>query len=352
MKTPLHDRHIALKAKMVPFAGWQMPVHYRGILEEHRAVRERVGVFDVSHMGRIQISGLDAERLLDFLSTNTIKGKKEGSATYTVWCNSQGGAVDDVLVYKETSDRFFVVVNASNREKDLAHLQQEGMGYRVEITPYYEDMILAVQGPQAQEILAPFFPEIVEILPKTFRSFTYQGEEVLVSATGYTGSSGFELFGPPAPLLMLWDQLIGKRVEPVGLGARDTLRLEMGYALYGHELSETIAPTESVSAWTVKWDKGDFLGKQALLTLENSPYKRSQAGIILQDPGVAREGYPVLRGGEKIGHVTSGTFSPSLRQPIALVMIEEGVEEGTVIEVEIRGRKVAAKVIELPFWRN
>jgi aminomethyltransferase len=351
MKTPFYERHLALKAKIVPFAGWQMPIQYKGILEEHRMVREQVGIFDVSHMGRVGISGPDAEKLLNFLSTNEIKGKKEGSATYTVWCNSQGGSVDDLLVYKEASDRFFVIVNASNREKDLEHLQNEGAGFRVEIHPFFEEAILAVQGPRAKEFLIPFFPKIEELAPKTFSTFTYQDQEIIVSATGYTGSSGFELFGPKEPLLILWDRLIAKGVEPIGLGARDTLRLEMGYALYGHELSETIAPIESVSAWTVKEEKGDFLGKQALLTLENSPYKRSQVGVILQDPGIAREGYPVLKDGEKIGQVTSGTFSPSLRQSIALVMIEGNLGEGEIVEVEIRGRQVPAKVVELPFWR-
>jgi aminomethyltransferase len=352
-RTILNDTHRKHGAKMVEFAGWEMPVEYQGIRFEHLAVRERAGIFDVSHMGRIEICGKDAEPFLDYLSTNKIKGKKDGSATYTVFCRETGGAVDDLIVYRQTQELFFVVVNASNREKDLHHLQEMAKNFDVATVPKYdEEGILAIQGPLSKGIVGKRFPESASLSLMHFKRMSYEGYEFILSATGYTGEAGFEIYAPLAIIPNLWEMFLSDDVEPVGLGARDTLRLEMGYALYGHELSEDIAPTESVSSWTVKWEGRDFLGKAALEKLEGSPQKRQQAGIIMQEPGIAREGYPVFREGKPIGKVTSGTMSPTLNQAIAIIMVAEKLCVGENVDVEIRGKKRKAEVVKLPFLKE
>lgn len=351
MKTELYESHVALGGKMVDFAGWEMPIQYEGIIAEHQAVRESVGIFDVSHMGRVLIQGRDAERLLDFLSVSEISKKPDLTATYTVWCNENGGCVDDLIVYKFSSRDYFVVVNASNREKDLAHILKNTHGFEVQITDrYQQEGILAIQGPRAKEVVGSLFPKAVLIKPMHLLPLKYLGDEVIVASTGYTGSGGYEIFSSHATIHKLWDIFIERGVKPIGLGARDTLRLEMGYALYGHEISETICPNESVSAWTIKGDKKDFLGKKALEKIEKNKDKRSEFGIILQGPGIAREGYEVFFDGKKIGSVTSGTFSPSLNQSIALILVNEPLYEGDLVDVQIRKNQVKGKVVKLPFY--
>lgn len=354
MKTVLHDRHVALGAKMVDFAGWEMPVQYTGVVPEHHRVRERVGLFDVSHMGRILVEGSDAEALLDYLSTNKIADKKEGTATYTVWAAEGGGSVDDVIVYRKDATHFFVVANAGNREKDLEHLKKYAEGFDVTITDRYkEDGILALQGPLARRVMAKVFPEAETLKAMHFISVTYEGDPVILSGTGYTGSGGFEIYAENSVIAKLWDRLLeegkAEEIAPIGLGARDTLRLEMGYALYGHELSDAIAPTESVSRWTVRWKKGDFLGREALEELEESSERRRAVGIILKEKGIAREGYPVFHNGEEVGHVTSGTFSPTLDQAIAIVLASKNLKEGDPVEVQIRKNRCAGEVVTFPF---
>lgn len=276
MKTGLYARHVALGAKIVEFAGWQMPLQYQGILAEHHAVRQAVGLFDVSHMGRIKVSGPDAERLLEYVSTNRISGKPAGSATYTVWCYPHGGSVDDVIVFKVDDAHFFVIVNAANRDKDLIHLitQSELQRCDVKIEERFSGAgILALQGPAAEPLLARFIPQVTTLKAMHFLSLSDR-EEHYVSRTGYTGAGGFEIYASETRILEWWDKFLDKgkeyHLQPAGLGARDTLRLEMGFALYGHELSDTISPIESVSSWTVKWNKPDFLGKEALGSIERS----------------------------------------------------------------------------------
>lgn len=357
MQTVLYGRHCALGAKIVPFAGWEMPIHYqKGILAEHQAVRQAVGLFDVSHMGRILIKGPDAERFLDYLSTNKIADKANGTATYTVWCNETGGCVDDVIVYKQSPDQFFVIVNASNRQKDLQHLLHYQSAFQVHIEDHFEeDGILALQGPQAGPLLATFFPEVKAIKSMHFLSLPDPDQEhcLIISRTGYTGAGGFELYAPNPQIAKWWDILLEKGeafgIEPVGLGARDTLRLEMGFALYGHEINEKIAPNESVSGWTIKWQKERFIGKTALEELEKSSHKRAEYGIKLIDPGIAREGYTVFKGGIPIGEVTSGSFSPTLHQAIALILSTAHLKEGDQVEVQIRHNRCQAQVVSIPF---
>lgn len=339
---------------MVSFGGWDMPMQYTGVLSEHMCVRNRVGLFDISHMGRIEIIGPDAESFLDYLSTRSIKGKKAGSATYTVWCNENGGTMDDLIIYKINDTHFFVVTNASNREKDLAHLKMHAHSYHVTIQDHFSSGILALQGPLATPLLSKFFPEVNTLPPMRFLSL--ENNEFYLSRTGYTGAGGFELYGSAEKISQWWDILLkeGKTVgiQPIGLGARDTLRLEMGFALYGHELSETIAPSESVSAWTINWNKPDFLGKTALRELEKNSRKRHAYGVRLIEKGIARQGSPVIQQGRTIGEVTSGTFSPSLEQGIALILVNQSIQIGERVALLVRQTQLQAEVVELPFVRK
>jgi aminomethyltransferase len=357
MKTALYDHHVALGAKIVPFSGWEMPVHYQGVLAEHQAVRQAAGLFDVSHMGLIHVLGEDAEPFLDFLSTNHIKQKANHSVTYTVWCHEKGGAIDDVLIYKKHPAHFFVVVNAGNRAKDLAHLQTQATQHQWKVTIqdcFESEGILACQGPQAFALVASLEPRMKELKPMTFVSLEDSG--CMIARTGYTGAGGVEIYGPHAAIIKWWEQLLeqGKSIgiQPVGLGARDTLRLEMGFALYGHELSDTIAPSESVSAWTVKQDKADFLGKQTLEQLEASHKKRYAYGVKLQERAIARQGFPVFFQDQLIGEVTSGSFSPTLEENIALILVNSLLQSGDVVSIQVRSTLCHAQVVNLPFVRK
>lgn len=354
MRTALYDRHVALGAKIVPFAGWDMPVQYQGVLAEHQAVRQAVGLFDISHMGRIMVQGTDAERLLDFLSVNHIAGKPSGIATYTVWSHANGGSVDDVIVYKIDDTYFFVVANASNRDKDLLHLstQAELQNFDVEIQEIFSRAgILALQGPLALPLLTSLVPEVASLKPMHFLAF--ENEKFFISRTGYTGAGGYELYGSAEKIGEWWDLLLEKGqaygIQPAGLGARDTLRLEMGYALYGHELSDKIAPNESVAAWTVKWDKSHFLGKEALEKIEKSSHKRWAYGVRLLDKGIARQGCAVLKDEVSIGEVTSGSFSPTLGEGIALILVQSPLQIGDQVMIQIRQNLCKAQIVKLPF---
>lgn len=352
MRTGLYSEHLALGAKMVSFAGWEMPLYYEGVIAEHRAVRQQAGVFDVSHMGRIAIEGTDAEEFLDELSVSSIRGKQNGTAIYTVWCAEDGMAVDDLIVYKVSPTYFFAVVNASNRQKDLNHLLHCSSGFRVTIREQFEEGILALQGPVSKALAATLFPDAAALPKMRFTSFHEAGEQGFLSATGYTGEEGFEFYAPMPAIVSLWRRLLHlgwkQGVRPVGLGARDTLRLEMGYALYGHELSDSISPAESVSRWTIDWNKPKFVGKEALARFQEGGGRR-EYGIVLSDRAIAREGYPVFKDGMPIGRVTSGTLSPCLNRPIAIILVDAKLEFEETVEVEIRGRKSGAQVVKLPF---
>jgi len=357
MKTVLYTRHCELGAKMVEFSGWEMPVQYKGIINEHLTVRKYVGLFDVSHMGRVLVEGKEAEQFLDYLSTNRIAGKSDFSATYTVWCMSNGFCVDDVIVYKQDATHFFVIVNAGNRQKDLDHLKKEAAALDVSIRDLYqEEGILSIQGPASQKLLGAFFEDAAQLKPMHFCKSRYRGKEVVLSRTGYTGESGFEIYAPLDLIVPLWDALLKEgipyQIEPIGLGARDTLRLEAGYALYGHEINEEIAALESVSAWTIKWDKKNFLGKSALEELCKKSSTRSEYGVVLLDKGIAREGYEVFRKDQLIGKVTSGTHSPSLNQSVAIILVQPQLQLGDQVAIQIRKNLVKAEVVKLPFYKN
>jgi aminomethyltransferase len=332
---------------MVDFSGWQMPIQYTGIRQEHLAVRSGAGIFDVSHMGRVKVEGKDAESFLDYLSTNKIAGKADLTATYTVWCYEDGTCVDDVIIYRLSAEKFYVILNASNREKDLDHLKKHTESFEVTITPLFSEGIIAIQGPKVLTYLEPLLGSLADIKPMRFKMLN-EKEESFIAATGYTGEKGFEIAGPSPFITFLWDQLVETGVVPIGLGARDTLRLEKGYALYGHELSDKILATESISNWTVKIDKTKFLGKEALQS--KTEKKRFTKAVELIDKGIAREGNAVFYKEKEIGQISSGTFSPSLDKAIALALVNEDLKIDEVIEIQVRANKLKAKVVALPFF--
>lgn len=354
LHTPLYATHKALGAKMVEFCGWEMPVYYDGIISEHHTVRQHVGLFDISHMGRIQIEGEEAESFLNYASTNIITGKSDRSATYTLLGNNAGGTIDDVMIFKVDKRHFFLVANACNRKKVFNYLSQIAQPFGVTVkASYLSEGILALQGPDSYQLMKRVFPSSALINPMQFEILKQDNKQVILSHTGYTGSGGFEIFVEQDQIVSLWERFLneGKEwgIRPIGLGARDTLRLEKGYALYGHEMTEDIAPTESVAAWTVKWQKENFVGKAALEALENSGSKRHAYGIIMIDPGIPRSEYEVYFAGKVVGIVTSGTMSPTLNQGIGMILVEVSLQLDDVVDVQIRDSRRRAKIVKLPF---
>lgn len=343
-KTALYDRHCRMGAKMVDFAGWQMPLQYTSVLEEHRAVREQVGVFDVSHMAEIVCRGKDAACFLDSLSTNDILSKNSGVVIYACLPNGKGGTVDDVLFFKESDAVVTVVVNASNREKDLLHLQSHATDFAVDIEPLFTGYgILAVQGPDSLALLQEVFVEVKQLKKMRFSPVVWKGYTLVVSRTGYTGADGFEIAGCDEAIVLLWD-LFTQQAKPCGLGARDTLRLEAGFALYGQELSDTILASESVSSWTIKKKNRLFLGSDQL-----DQGFRHQYGVVIEGRGIARKGCAVFFKDREIGVVTSGSFSPSLEKGIAIIMVDEELQKGDSVLIQVRGQKLLATFVQLPF---
>lgn len=356
MKTPLHERQLAMGAKMVGFNGWEMPVQYKGVVSEHNAVRNAVGLFDVSNMGRIQIEGPEAETMLDYLSTNRILNHPDLSVVYTLFCKRDGGCIDDCLVYRVDKNKFYLIVNGGNRSTDLMYFKMVGESFNVRVIPLFDNEgILALQGPKSWTVLSKVFPDLPSIVKMHFIETTYDGKPATISRTGYTGEDGFEIVVPNDSVVRLWDALLAagkdEGIEPAGLGARDTLRLEMGYALYGHELSRTIAPVESIAAWTIKWDR-DFLFKQALESISKDSHRRWSFGVIMDDKAIPREGCKVFSNDKEIGVVTSGGFSPTLNTPIAIVMVHEELTEGQKVEIEIRDQKRSAHRVNFPFYQH
>jgi aminomethyltransferase len=342
---------------MVEFAGWEMPVQYRGVIEEHLAVRSRAGLFDVSHMGEIEVRGPAAEVFCQRVSVNDISRMAVSQAQYNLLLNERGGAVDDVIFYRLEPNRFLICVNASNSEKDFLWLRSHAE-HDVEIQNVSADYAqLALQGPLAQSILQALTPlQLRDLKPFRFAFADVASIGCLVARTGYTGEDGFELYCSPGAAERLWSSLLAagapQGLLPAGLGARDTLRLEKAYPLYGHELDDSTTPLEAGLQWVIKLGKGPFIGREVLLKQQETGIARKLAGLELLQPGIARSGYPILKHGKPIGRVTSGTRSPTLGKSIALgyVAVEES-QLGNIIEVEIRARSVAAKIVPLPFHR-
>jgi glycine cleavage system T protein (aminomethyltransferase) len=355
-KTPLYSAHRRAGAKMVEFAGWEMPVQYQGVIDEHRAVRNRAGLFDVSHMGELEVRGAGALEFCQRMTANDLSRLKLFQAQYNLLLNERGGVVDDVIFYRLEADIFFICVNASNSDKDYAWLSERS-GNAVEVENVSDQYAqLALQGPRAEKILRPLTAIALGELKKFYFAFGDVGSiRCLVARTGYTGEEGFELYCNSGDATKLWTALLDagapEGLVPVGLGARDTLRLEKAYPLYGHELDDATTPLEAGLEWVTKFSKGDFLGREVLLKQKEQGVERKLVGLEMLEPGIARGGYRLFKNESDIGHVTSGTKSPSLDKAIALgyVGVEHAVIDN-VIEVEIRSRKTPAKIVSLPFY--
>jgi aminomethyltransferase len=358
-QTPLNAVHKALGARMVPFGGWEMPVQYAGVIEEHLAVRERAGLFDVSHMGEIEVRGPEALALVQRLTTNDVALLVDGQVQYSALCYPDGGVVDDVTLYRSSASHFLFCVNASNTDKDFAWMQEvhaeSGLRGATLTNRSDEFAQLALQGPRAGAILARLTALPLDAIHYYhFGEGEVAGAPALISRTGYTGEDGFELYVPAAAAVGLWDRLLqagrDDGLVPVGLGARDTLRLEKGYALYGHELSPAITPLEAGLGWIVKLAKGDFVGRDALVRQQSAGIQRRLVGLVMAERGIPREGYPVYAGDRQIGIVTSGTMSPSLKVGIALALVEAAqAVPGSQLLVGIRDRKLQARIVKPPF---
>jgi aminomethyltransferase len=348
-RTPLYDRHAAAGARLVPFAGWEMPVQYAGIRPEHVAVRTKVGVFDVSHMGEVETSGPDAEAFLQRILSNDVSKLAGDGAQYSVLCKDDGGVLDDLFTYRLGPQRFLTVTNASNHEKDLAWFKQHASGFDVEVHDRLHDYaMLAVQGPDARGLVA----QLAEgELPKRFRTTTLTVAtvpDVLVAGTGYTGEDGVELLLAPEHAGTVWDALTEQGAVPVGLGARDTLRLEVCFHLYGNDLSEDRGPIEAGLGWCCKEDTG-FIGSDVIREQREQGTAQQLVPFVLTGPGIARQGNPVVGGGE----VTSGTLSPCLDQGIGMAYLPTGkTEPGTAFEIDVRGRTRPAEVRAKPLYRK
>ena len=339
---------------MVDFAGWDMPVQYKSIVEEHQAVRSEAGLFDISHMGRLSFAGPDALALIQRVYTNNAATLRDGQVRYGLVCNEQGGIRDDVLVYKWPYG-YAMVVNASNRPKIVAWLDEHRAGLNVQITDQTLDTaMVAVQGPRALELARGLTETDAGTLAYYFAAPSRcLGQPCVVSRTGYTGEDGLEIMIGAKFALPLWDALSRRGAKPCGLGARDTLRLEASMPLYGHELSEEIDPLQAGLAWAVKLDKGDFLGRDALLRRNDDPARRRRVGLELRGKRIAREGAAVVAAGEPAGVVTSGTFSPTLNKAIAMAYVDPAYQAvGTSLQVDIRGTQEPAVVVATPFYRR
>jgi aminomethyltransferase len=339
---------------MVEFSGWDMPVQYVGIIEEHQAVRTAAGLFDISHMGRLSFGGPDALALIQHVYTNDAATMKDGQVRYGLICNEQGGIRDDVLVYRWPYG-WAMVVNAANRGKIVDWLIQHKGGRNVDLTDQTTTTcMLAVQGPQALTLCRGLTEADAEQLAYYHATPTrYHGKGCVISRTGYTGEDGIEIMASAAQAVELWDDLIRRGAKPCGLGARDTLRLEAAMPLYGHELSEEIDPFQAGLSWAVKLDKGDFMGRDALRRRREDATLPRRVGLELAGRRAAREGSAVLRDGHTIGRVTSGTVTPTLNKAIAVAYVEPAhAATGTACTVDVRGKSEAARVVALPFYRR
>lgn len=357
-KTPLYDKHVSLGAKIVPFAGFEMPVQYSGVTEEHFAVREKAGLFDVSHMGQFIIEGPGSVDLLQYVTTNDITTLENGKAQYTCLPNGNGGIVDDLIVYKMDDEKYFVVVNASNIDKDWAHISKYNEKFGAKMNNISDEMsLLAIQGPEATAILQKLTDvDLAEIPYYNFTVGTVDGvEDVIISNTGYTGSGGFEIYFKNEAANQLWDALseAGKEAGmiPCGLASRDTLRLEKGFCLYGNDIDDTTSPLEGGLGWITKLDKGDFVDRDFLAKQKEEGVSRKLVGFELVDKGVPRHDYPVVDAqGNAIGKVTSGTQSPMKKSGIGLAYIDKPHNKiGSEIFIQVRNKNLAAKVVKTPF---
>ena len=354
-KTPLYDSHVALQGKIVNFSGWALPVYYTGIIAEHQWVRQSCGFFDVSHLGEFHVKGPGAFDFLQQRLTNDLKKGRNGGILYSLLCNEQGRTLDDILVYQEAQDDYYLIVNASNIEKDLEALKR----YAPDSVSVQDDSAemacIAVQGPKSEAVLEKIFGFHLKEMPYySFKKEKFLNEPVWVSRTGYTGEDGFEIFTRNAWAPKIWERLAGDGKKegalPAGLGARNTLRLEAGNVLYGHELDETTTPLEAGLRFAVSFNKGGFVGRDMMVVQKEAGLKRHLIGFKMADRSVARDDYPIFKDEKKVGRVTSGSFAPTAGASIGMGYVETGFEAcGTVLDIEIHGRLAQAEVVKRPF---
>ena len=358
-RTSLYERHVAAGGKIVPFAGFEMPVQYQtGIIAEHAAVRETAGLFDVSHMGEFIVRGPQALELVQHVTVNDASKIEVGQAQYSAMCLESGGIIDDLLIYR-FADRFMLVVNAANRAKDLKWIQQHADTFDVELEDVSEGTaLIALQGPAAREILQPLTkPDVNSIEYYRFSEGEVANVPAVISGTGYTGEDGFELYTAAEDASKVWDALLSAGspdgLIPAGLGARDSLRLEMGYSLYGNDLDENHTTLESGLGWITKLDKDDFVGRDALIEQKENGVARRLVGMKLEGRAFPRPGYPIVSNGEAVGQITSGTMSPSLGVGIALGYVpSEMARIDTVLQIDVRGRLADGRVQRPPFYTD
>lgn len=359
-KTPLYDVHIKSSAKMVSFHDYFMPLQYDGIINEHHWVRKNAGLFDVSHMGRFEILGEKAFLFIQYMITNDARQLMDNQVLYSPVCNENGGIIDDLLIYKRNEKHFILVVNCGNAEKDLVWLQKHAAPYQpLEIRDLTETVsLLALQGPLSGHILETTLQSKFNTVKRFFfRDFPWNNTRITISRTGYTGEDGFEIFVEAKHAVELWNLLLeeNKRdgLKPVGLGARDTLRLEACLLLYGNDMDETVSPLETIIDWTVKFGKADFIGKKSLVNQKEKGIERKMAGFEMIDRGIPRHGYPVGKGNEVIGKVTSGSFSPTTNKNIGLCLIKSQYAKiGEEFQIQIRNGNYHARVVKTPFYKR
>jgi aminomethyltransferase len=359
-RTALHDAHLALGARMVPFGGFEMPVQYSSILKEHDAVRNRAGLFDLSHMGQFALTGADVGAWAETLTVNKVANMKPGRARYNVFTNDRGGAHDDVIFYRLADERWLLVVNASNAEKmwDVVTSARSGAVQLANL--HGERALIAIQGPRSVEWLQPYVESALAAMKYyscTETRVRGSNDTVVIARTGYTGEDGFEIFLPSEEATGLWDLLLAENreqgLEPCGLGARDVLRLEAGMPLYGHEMTEEITPLQAGVSWAIKFDKPEFRGKAALEAQRDAGDYARIVGLVMEGRVPARSGYPVLANGARIGEIRSGSFGPTVQKNIGTALVEPAAAaEGTRLEVEIRGTRHAAVVTTMPFYKR
>ena len=358
-KTPLYDDHVKLGAKIVEFAGFLMPVQYKGVIDEHMAVRTKVGMFDVSHMGEFRVKGKQAFDFVQYLTCNDVARLSVKQVQYSAFTTEKGTVVDDLLVYKVSDQEYLLVVNAANIDKDFAHLSRFTDKFDVELTNESDDTAqMAIQGPKAEDTMFKLFGEVARTMKFYWFDYVeYKGKTCLLSRTGYTGEDGFEIYCSPEIASDLWNDILkaGEEfgIQPCGLGARDTLRLEARMNLYGNDMDETTTVLEAGLGWICKLDKGDFLGREALLKQKEEGLKRKLYGFEMVDKGIPRHGYPVYKDGEEVGVVTSGSFAPFLKKNIGLAYLPvELAKAGNEIEIGIRKKRAKAITVKTPFYKR
>ncbi len=354
-KTPLYDRHLALQGKMVDFGGWSLPIQYTSIMAEHQHTRQKCSIFDVSHLGEIHVKGKDAFSFLQSRITNDLRKCEPYQVIYALLCNEQGFSLDDILIYRGEVDDYYLIVNAANIEKDFKELLRYATKSVQIDNRSDETACIAAQGPDSEKILETLFGfDLKKLAYYTFKQVSFESGPVWISRSGYTGEDGFELFSMVSLAPKLWDRLLndGKKIGvlPAGLGARNTLRLEAGNPLYGHEMDEQITPLEAGLGFAVSFEKGDFVGREPLFRQKQAGLQKKLVGFKMKDKSIPRDGYLLRKGGQVIGKVTSGSFAPTLGQGIGMGLVSIGNEKiGTEIEVEVHGRTAPAEVVKRPF---